>query len=184
MPEFRPLMSYSLRRKGLRGAVTVVFNGDGLALTGTNGSNLVIRAGDVARMRSGVDWATKGGPTFEARVWTNGEPSAVLIRVRRNELPNYAAVIGGFAERIAVDKLQVGLTGAASYWTIGLLSLPLAFALGVWAFALRDKPQWQGFVVSALPALVLVIAVRATRKSVPRPALSHAAFRQALRGEV
>jgi hypothetical protein len=184
MPEFRTLMSYSLRRKGLRGALTVALDGDKLRISATNGATLVIAAGDVERIRAGVDRATKGGPTFETRVWTKGEAGVLLIRVRRNELQNYAAVIGRFAERLTTDKLEVGLTTSGRRWTIGLLSMPLIFALGVWAVPLRDAPLWQGLVVSALPALLLVFAVLTTRKSVPRPAVTHAAFGQALRGEV
>lgn len=177
-------MTPSLRRKGLRGAVTVVFDGDGLALTGTNGAVLVIRPGEVERMRAGVDSATKGGPTFETRIWTKGETRPVLITVRRNELNNYVTVIGGFAQRLPADRLEIGLTPAARRWTIGLLALPLMFALAVWAVPLRDKPIWQGAVVTALPALLLALAIRMTRKWVPRPAGTLASFIEALRGGI
>jgi hypothetical protein len=183
MPEFRTLMSWSLRQRGMRGEVTITLDGDRLHLKATNGTAMVIEALQVERMRSGVDRATKGGPTFETRVWLAGEPNALLFIVRRNEAQNYADVIGSFAEGLATDKLEVGLTQAARRWTIGLLSLPLVFAFAVWAVPLRDAPLWQGLVVSALPALLLVIAVRTTRKWSPRPAMTHQAFGQALRGE-
>ena len=184
MPEFRTLMSWSLRQRGMRGVVTVTLDGDRLHVTAANDVSMVIEAQQVVRLRAGVDKSDKSGPVFATRIWLRGDDKALLISVRRQDMNDYAATIGGFAERLMADKLEVGLTEGARRWTIGLLSMPLVFALVVWAVALNDKPFWQGLAVSAVPALVLVVAVLSTRKWVPQPAVTHAAFGQALRGEV
>lgn len=183
MPEFRTLMSWSLRQRGMRGVVTVTLGGDKLHLTAANDVSMVIEAQQVERLRVGVDKSDKSGPVFATRIWLQGDDKALYISVRRHDMNDYAATIGGFAERLPVEKLETGLTLATRRWIIGLLTLSLVFALVAWAFALRDKPLWQGMAVSALPLAVLVIAVAATRKWVPRPAGTHAAFAKALRGE-
>jgi hypothetical protein len=176
-------MSWSLRQRGMRGVVTVTLDGDKLHLTAANDVSIVIEAQQVVRLRAGVDKSDKSGPVFATRIWLQCDDGPLLISVRRQDMNDYAGTIGGFAELLAAEKLETGLTVAGRRWTIGLLTLPLVFALVAWAFALRDKPLWQGMAVSALPLVVLVIAVLATRKWVPRPAGTHAVFGQALRGE-
>jgi hypothetical protein len=180
MPELHTVVPRSLKRRGLTGRVMVAFDGGALQLTGARGAGLTIKPVDVARLRAGVE-RPRGGPIFTTRLWLQGEEKPVRIIAFRPDLDGYATMIGGFAARLEAERLETGLTVATRRWVIGLLTLPLVFALTVWAVALNEKPVWQGLVVSAIPAVVLAIAIMASRNWVPRPAGSHAAFMAALR---
>jgi hypothetical protein len=180
MPEFHTLVPRSLKRQGLTGRVAVAFDGEALQLTGASGAGLAIRPEAVARLRAGVE-RPRGGPIFTTRLWLQGEAKPVRFIAFRPDLNDYAAMIGGFAAGLEAEKLETGLTVATRRWAIGLLTLPLAFAMTAWALALHDKPLWQGLLVAAVPMVALAVAVVATRTWVPRPAGSHAAFTAALR---
>ena len=180
MPETHTLVPRSLKRRGLTGRVAVAFDGKVLHLTGARGGELTLRPQDVAKLRAGVE-RPRGGPTFMTRLWLQGEEKPVRFIAHRPGLDGYATTIGGFAATLDAAKLETGLTVASRYWVLGLLAMPLAFALTVWAIALNERPLWQGLMVSLVPMVVMVIAVVATRNWVPQPAGSHAAFMAALR---
>ncbi len=179
-PEFTAWADRRLRRLGLWRELTGRLTQEGLDLTDARGGHRVIRAEEIARLRAGVDTWNRHGPYFETRIWLKGTDKPLKLTTRQYHLNGYVPAIRGLASRLEAAQLETGISKGEQRFVLGLLAIPLLFALAVWAVPLREKPLWQGLAVIAIPVLLFIAAVFGTKRSKPLPAVSHSEFDQAV----
>jgi hypothetical protein len=172
-----------LRRKGLRGRVTVRAGAEGLAFAAPEGGQWEIPAGRILMLRAGIETAYKYGPFHELRLRAEGERGELILSLAMPP-PGYAAGLTELAKALEAagraDRLECGLGAGRGRCLGGMLALPLVFALAVWAVALRDAQVWQGLAVSALPLLLAVLGLWMAQRGRPRKAGSAARVAAAL----
>lgn len=178
-PDFTAWIDRHFRRYGLHREVTVRLTQEGLELTDTKGGRYVIRPAEIERLRAGID-KVRGGPFFETRIWLKGAKKPVKLITRRYHLHGYTPAIRGLAARLELSQLETGTSKADRNLTIGLLVIPLLFAIAIWAGPLHEKPLWQGLTVVTIPALALIAVIFDSRRSKPAPIVSREAFYQAV----
>lgn len=177
MDSFQADATRWIRRQGLRRDVRIILDDRGLVFTDAAGRTATLAASRVTRLRHGVETARKFGPFHETRLWIAGE-SAPLILTAIRPSAALARVLNPFAAQVAAagGTLETGLSTASAWWTGGLLSVPLAFAIAVCVLALRDQPPWQWAVVSSVPLFLAAVGLRVARRSRPRHLADARAF--------
>lgn len=181
MAEFRTILTPELKSRGFTGEVHVRLAEDGLHVAGKTGE-ADVPVGRIARLRAGVDRASKGGPFHEARVWVEGERVPMVFSVRRADLAGYLEVVGGLADKVPLERLETGLSERGRLAAVALLAFPFIAGLIIWATVLKTLPFWYGAAALILPALITLLGWSATRSWMPRQVDSVLAFKKALTG--
>ncbi len=181
MADFRTILTPELKGRGIGGAATVRLDESGLEVAGETGA-LSVPVERIARLRVGVDRATKGGPFHEARVWLDGEAGPLVFSVRRADLAGYLEVIGALSDLLPEEKLETGLSERGRLAAVALAAFPLIAGLILFATVLRSSPWWVGGAALVLPAVLTWLGWSATRSWRPRAAASRQAFKAALTG--
>jgi hypothetical protein len=164
------------RRLGLRGTVTVSFDGAALTLRGAEGGERRIVPAQVARLRSGRDDAGKYGPSYETRLWLSDGGMLAFAVLGTGNAGGYLATMRGFAAAMAADgrlaRMEGGTSVAGSLLFPGLVGALFLAASCVALFVLTNQPWWGRLLVPLLPGVMTALGIVAARRSWPRPVAS------------
>jgi hypothetical protein len=181
-------------RPGVSGQVELSVTEDGLQLKETKGGHL-IPFDRIVRLRSGVNRANQGesggqkltGPGSAARSSRRAfgwKASGDRCSSPQDDTCARTAIGRSAAWRPCSIRhgWNAGFSRERRHALVGMIFLPLVFALVVSVTALREDPPWQKIAVSFVPTIVVVVAILATRSSTPRRARNPDGFRAALWG--
>src|SRR5262245_35712705 len=115
--------SRHLRRLGIKGDATVLFDGTALVIRGADAGEQRIAPAHVVRLRSGRDDATKYGPSYERRLWLRDGGKLAFTVLGTGKAGSYLATMRSFGEAMAAAGQLARMEGGTS--AAGSLLFPI-----------------------------------------------------------